>query len=157
MALERRDPLPPGRYAIFIRQDEEAKWAEWLAANKATVSLVVSIPKRAVASNTAVFSITFTGDVIENYVGRAELFDVTTSTPWVGLGYPDIETTTTIEQFAKRELDDGVICYWVWTTAGPEVVCDRQGPDRISLVATAAPWLLAAFLGWVFITGRKSR
>lgn len=155
MAFERRDPLPAGRYAIFILQKEEARWAAWLAEYRDSVKLVVSVPKREAASNTAVFSITFTGDIIQNYRGRAELFDVLSPTPWVGLGFPDIETGTSVQAFTKREIEPGVTCYWVWTTSGPEVVCDDKGPDRISVVTTIAPWLLAAFLGWAFISVKK--
>lgn len=156
MALERRNPLPPGRYSIFIHTDEESRWADWLREHRDTVRLLISVPKRVVASNTAVFSVTFTTEIIQNYIGRIELFDVSADTPWVELGYPDIQTGVIPEQFARRELDPGVTCYWVWTESGPEVVCDKEGPKRISLPLTVGPWVLAAFLGWVFINRRST-
>lgn len=157
MALERRDPLPPGRYSFFVRADEEQAWSEWLREHRGSVSLLVSVPKKVVTSRSPLFSVTFTGEIIRDYAGRAELFDVLAPTPWFGSGYPDIESATMPKAFARRELDPGLYCYWVWTTAGPEVVCDDQAPERVELggAMSALAIGLIGFGALLALTGRK--
>lgn len=71
MALERRDPLPPGRYSFNVWHGDRAKWDAWTRANSNTVR-TISIES---------------GDA-NDWV----MFDVIAPTKWVGLGYPDIVT-----------------------------------------------------------------
>jgi hypothetical protein len=150
MAVERRDPVPAGRYSLFLKPDEEQRWRDWINAHPA-VKPLISVPHQKVASNTAVFSITWMGDVIQHYAGSSVLFELSAPTPWVGLGLPTIESTRTKEEWLKDERDN-LLCYWAWTDAGPAVVCDEKGPQRSSLLGTVAPWLLAGFLGYVWLT-----
>lgn len=91
MAMERRDPLPPGRYSVFIPVADGSRWKDWTAEHRATVRTVAAVPQKALVSNHPIFATDLEGNIIENLVGTAVLFDVSASTPWVGLGFPDIE------------------------------------------------------------------
>ena len=150
MAVERSDPVPAGRYSLFLNPHEEQQFREWIGKHN-TVKPLLSVPKEKVASNTAVFSITWMGDVIKNYAGSSVLFELTAPTPWVGIGLPTIESDRSADAWLKEERDN-LLCYWAWTDAGPSVVCDPKGPQRSSLFGGVAPWLLAGFLGWVYLT-----
>ncbi len=72
MAIERRDPLPPGRYSFNVWHGEDRpKWDAWTRANSNTVRTVSIEPGTA-----------------NDWV----MFDVLAPTKWVGLGFPDIVT-----------------------------------------------------------------
>jgi hypothetical protein len=150
MANERRDPVPAGRYSLFLKPEEEQRWRDWLNAHSDTVKPLRSVPHQKVRSNTAIFSITWMGDVIQDYAGSSVLFELAAPTPWVGLGLPTIETGDP-DAWVKAERD-GLLCYWAWTTAGPQVICDPKGPEQVSVIKSVAPWALAAFLGWVWLS-----
>lgn len=155
MALERRDPVPAGRYSVFILPAEEARWIAWIAANRATVKPVLSVPKQRVGSSAAPFATTWMGDIIQDYAGSAVLFDVTAPTPWVGLGLPTIETRT--KEAWLLEERENLSCFWIWTESGPSISCTPEGPARIDLFTTLAPWVLAGLLGWAFIARKPAR
>jgi hypothetical protein len=148
MPLERRDPVPPGRYSIFILPTENETWARWVSSHPLEVRVVVSVPRQTLASNTPVFATTWLGDILQNYAGSSVLFDVVSPVPWAGLGYPSIETGVSGAAFVTREHGTGGIgCYWVWTESGPQVVCDETGPARVSPGLALAPWLIGLGLG----------
>lgn len=72
MAVERRDPLPPGRYSFNVwHGDDKPKWDAWIRSNSNTVRTVSIEPGAA-----------------NDWV----MFDVLAPTKWVGLGFPDIVT-----------------------------------------------------------------
>lgn len=137
MAIERRDPVPPGRYSVFVLTKEEPLWHAWLAEHRGAVRALMSVPKNG-------------GDWSN---GTATLFEVDSPVKWVGLGLPDIITASP-QEWLRDERGQNT-CYWVWTEAGPTVVCDESGPARISIVSTLAPWAIAAFLGYVFVSRRS--
>lgn len=91
MALERRDPVPPGRYSVYVRAEEGPTFAGWVKAHPSTVHVVSSIDQKALASDSPVFATRWDGTIIENLVGSMVLFDIKAPTPWVGLGFPTIE------------------------------------------------------------------
>lgn len=106
MALERRDPLPPGRYSFFVQVSDGAAWKKWTKEHSSTVKTVAAVPQKALASNNPLFATDLDGNIIQDLVGTLVLFDVTMDTPWVGLGFPDIEPgPQTIE--AAREWAGG--------------------------------------------------
>jgi hypothetical protein len=161
MALERRDPLPKGRYSFFVTPTEQGRWDAWLAAHPG-VKVIYAIPQKALDSNTAVFATTWTGDILQSYAGATFLFEVFTPIPWVGFGFPDIVTISNAA-WLKAERDS-LTCYWVWTDAGPSIVCDDKGPASISMteaaaraIGTFAPWVLAGFFGWLIINRKVPR
>lgn len=98
MAVERRDPLPPGRYWIYLRMEEIEQWADWTIDHMATVKTVatqvMTITPAVLHDRPWWFSILFMTrpdfTTIEESVGEWVLFDVTAPTPWVGLGFPTI-------------------------------------------------------------------
>lgn len=102
MAVERRDPLPPGRYSVFLKPDEGERFRAW--AKDSGVSLVVAFPRQVTRSNVPIWSINATGEVLLETVGESVLFDVTTPAPWVGFGFPTIETGVSVDQFVNQEL-----------------------------------------------------
>lgn len=155
MALERRNPVPAGRYSVFILPDEEPRWIAWLATNQATVRPVMSVPKQRVSSSAAPFATTWLGDIIQNYAGSAVLFDVMAPTPWADLGLPTIETRTR-EAWLLEEREN-LSCFWIWTEAGPSISCTPEGPARVNVFTTVAPWALAALLGVAFLYRKPAR
>jgi hypothetical protein len=152
MAIERRDPVPAGRYSVFILPEEEPRWKAWLAEHAATVRPIMSVPQQRLASNTPIFATTWMGDMIQDYAGSEVLFRISAPTPWVQLGLPTIETRSDAEWLA--EVRKSLVCYWVWTASGPIVECSDKGPERIGIVSTIGPWVLAGFLGYVWLTRR---
>ncbi len=104
MAIERRDPLPPARYSIFLNATEIERWAAWVASHRDSVKVVATIEKTAVGGSelTTVFHVDTDGDIIWKRVGTVVLFDVTAPTAWVGLGYPDIWTLSIGEWQAEH-------------------------------------------------------
>jgi hypothetical protein len=90
MAMERRDPLPPGRYSFVVPVADGAVWKAWTKAHSMTVATVAAVPQKALASNNPFFATDLEGNIIENLVATVVVFDVSSPTPWVGLGFPDI-------------------------------------------------------------------
>jgi len=104
VALERRDPLPPGRYWIYVLEDELEDWSEWSRAHAATVHVVASEQKTKLAPFTpAVFATRWDGSIIMDGAGAWFLFDVSAPTPWVGFGFPTIVTDMTIRRSTDVE------------------------------------------------------
>lgn len=142
MALERRDPVPAGRYSVFIRDAEEPRWQAWTAANP-TVRVVASVQKRAVGGGelSAIFHVDTDGNIIWENVGSSLLFDLTAPTPWVGLGFPTIENRP-LEAWAKEE------------TENPEYIPEPTPLDSIRNIVLAAG---ALYLAGAFVMSRGRR
>lgn len=93
MAVERRDPLPVGRYGVFVKEDEDEAWHSWTAENAGKVRVVSTIPSLALGGDgLPVFYTTPTGEIIQKIVGSNVLFEVSSPVKWVGFGFPDIES-----------------------------------------------------------------
>lgn len=94
MALERRDPLPPGRYSIFLLTAEMPQWQAWVRQHSDRVHVDATIDQRAVGGGelTATAYVDTDGNIIWKTVGAVLLFTVKAPVPWVGIGLPDIET-----------------------------------------------------------------
>jgi hypothetical protein len=74
-AIERRNPLPPGRYWVDVFASKEAAFQNWLKAHKAEVQVISSE----------------TFEPIDDYEGRVwRLFKTTAPVPWEGPGLPTI-------------------------------------------------------------------
>jgi hypothetical protein len=74
-ALQRANPLPPGRYWVDVFETDSPAFSSWLAVNRATVNVV----------STEHFD--------QNAGGPARdwvLFQITGPTPWNGPGFPTI-------------------------------------------------------------------
>lgn len=104
MALERRDPVPPGSYSIFVNESERPTWESWLREHRDTVRQLATIEKRGVGGSelTAIFHTDTDGNIIWKSIGSSNYFQVSAPTPWVGLGYPTIENRP-ISAWAKEE------------------------------------------------------
>ena len=73
--IERRNPLPVGRYWVDVFDSKEAAFQNWLKAHKAEVQVISAE----------------TFEPIDNYEGRVwRLFKVTTPVQWEGPGLPTI-------------------------------------------------------------------
>lgn len=104
MALERRDPVPPGTYSIFVNESERPTWESWLREHRSTVRQLATIEKRGVGGSelTAIFHTDPDGNIIWKTVGSSNYFQVSAPTPWVGLGLPTIEDRP-ISAWAREE------------------------------------------------------
>lgn len=88
-ALERRNPLPPGKYWVDVFTPQEAAFQDWLRKNKGSVSVIT----------------TETFAPIDDYPGRAwRLFTVQAPVAWEGPGFPTIAEpgVETSEDTAQR-------------------------------------------------------
>jgi hypothetical protein len=92
MAVERRNPLPPGLYSVFVEVDREDDFTEWQRENAATMRVLSRIAYDRLNSNTPLFSISPTFEILTHVVGYATLFQVMAPTPWDGPGLPTIES-----------------------------------------------------------------
>lgn len=102
MALERRDPLPIGRYSVFILPKEASTWSEWIKRHGSSVKVIAVVDHTKLASSTPIFSANLELELIKDYAGSSVLFDVTAPTAWVGLGLPTIENVS-IESWTASE------------------------------------------------------
>lgn len=91
MAVERRDPVPPGRYYAFVDEDKAEHWSDWVAEYKDRVR-VVAMEAQTLTPNVPVWATTPTGEIIKAYAGDWVLFDVLSPVPWVNIGLPTIVT-----------------------------------------------------------------
>ena len=104
MAVERRNPLPPGRYWVYVLEDELEAWDEWAREHSATVRVVASEQKKKLpAFRPAIFATRPDLSIIMDEAGAWILFDVTAPTEWVGFGFPTIVTDMTITQSSQVE------------------------------------------------------
>lgn len=104
MAIERRDPLPKGRYWIFLLEGEDPQWQAWVRAHASTVRVRVTERKERLESYTpAIFSTRPDLSIIMEDGGTWVLFDVLAPTPWVGLGFPTIVDNPEIASSSQVE------------------------------------------------------
>lgn len=142
MAVERRNPLPPGRYSVFVLVSDEAAWDRWTHDNAEAVRVIARIPQDALdggGQGLPIFSTTPTGAIIEERVGDAVLFEVTSPVTWQGPGLPDIEV---------RDLD----AWRIEKTENPEAKYGE--PAWMDEVKGLALLAFAVYLGSQLI-GRK--
>lgn len=104
MAVERRDPLPAGRYWTFVLEDELGDWQRWVSSQVPLVHVVAAERKSALAPFLpAVFATRPDGSIIMDAKGAWFLFDVKAPVPWVGFGFPTIVTDPTITSSSQVE------------------------------------------------------
>lgn len=100
--MERRDPLPAGRYWIYIDDSEVTRWKEWVSASEGRVKVVVTEAQKAISSwIPAVFATRWDLSIITSIEGYWILFDVLSPIKWVGFGYP----TTVIDPAIRSATD----------------------------------------------------
>ncbi|HEV8550419.1 MAG TPA: hypothetical protein VGQ57_15350 [Polyangiaceae bacterium] len=121
MAIERRDPVPKGRYWLFLLEGEEERWQAWVTEHRDSVRVIASETKQKLAPyRPAIFATRPDLSIIMEEGGAWVLFDVLAPTPWVGLGYPTIVTdpavhsSTDIEQ-APAPLPDDALAQQLWS------------------------------------------
>lgn len=104
MAIERRDPLPVGRYWIYVLEDELDGWDEWAREHSTSVRVVATERKKKLPEfRPAIFSTRPDLSIILDEAGAWILFDVLSPTPWVGFGLPTIVTDMSITQSSQVE------------------------------------------------------
>lgn len=100
--MERRDPVPVGRYWIYIDKNEVDRWQKWVSASQGKVKVIVTEAQQAMATwLPAIFVTRWDLDIIKSTVGYWILFAVLEPVAWVGLGYP----TTVIDPTVKSSTD----------------------------------------------------
>lgn len=139
MSVERRDPLPPGRYSIFILPNETSEWQAWTAAHRATVRVNATVDQKAVGGteSTAIFHVDTDGRPITESKGAAIFFTVSAPTPWVGLGLPTIEK-------------DGLDAWKKDVTENPD-----PGADVLDQVRNLILFGGLVYLGAAYFRGRR--
>lgn len=140
MAMERRDPVPPGRYWITLKRSEMDQWREWLIENSTKVSVVASeaqfvSPDGWLWAARPEAILPGTDGIIKTIAAEWILFDVKSPVKWIGLGLPTIVTDPTV-----RSTTD------VITAPAPEV------EDTISQIRN-----LVFFAGAVYLIGALVR
>lgn len=94
-AIERRNPLPVGRYWVDVFTSKEAAFQNWLRAHKAEVQVISAE----------------TFEPIDDYEGRVwRLFKTTAPVPWEGPGLPtiagpDVNSSADTAQRPPKEKD----------------------------------------------------
>jgi hypothetical protein len=84
MAVEKSDPLPPGRYWIVVFKRDEQAWNQWIEQFS---------PERVKVRASAGLD---PGGLLDNLLGTGSTpgywvqFDVLEPVPWIGIGYPTI-------------------------------------------------------------------
>lgn len=93
MAIERRDPLPPGRYWVFLYLAELETWQAWVSRNFPRVTVRAS-ELQTVTPDNPLWGVTPSGAIIKDPAGEVVLFDVAEPVPWIGIGFPTIVKQT---------------------------------------------------------------
>lgn len=138
MALERRDPVPPGRYHVYVSVEDASRWNTWAKEHKGKIQ-VVSTEAQTTTDNNPFFATTLFGETIKKHAGDWILFDVKTPVPWVNIGLPTIVSQSEMD---KRSTADFY--------QAPEPVPDR-GPleslsEGVDTLTTAVKWGVGGFL-----------
>ena len=151
MAVERKDPLPRGRYWIVIRASERKQWEAWATAHRDTIHTVVADPLRDgglmgnqlaelfIANPVAVAAMAALGG---SDIGDWILFEVKQPTRWVGLGYPTI-----VQPWENPESPDQVV-------TAPTTETSEEMTERL---ANKAIWVGAAVLVGLFLFNKLTR
>lgn len=144
MAMERRDPVPKGRYWLFLLEGEEETWGEWVTDHAATVRVVATERKTKLSPwRPAIFSTRPDLSIIMEEGGSWVLFDVLAPTPWVGLGFPTIVTDASVQSSTQVEQAPA---------PKPDDELAREVWGRVSELLF---WGAVVYLGGQFIVRRK--
>lgn len=140
VAVERRDPVPPGRYWIFVKPNELDQWHSWVTGSAGKVKTVVSetqlrSPDGWLWAAKPEAILPGTDGIIRESGGEWVLFDVLAPYPWVKLGLPTIVTDPTI-----RSSTD-VITAPAPSTEDPSVSALRNLVFTAGLFWLASSWL----------------
>lgn len=146
MAVERRDPVPAGRYWVFLKKEEIPAWQSWVKNSSPNVAVVAS-ETQFVTPDGMLWAVSPESatrlDVLKEARGEWILFDVKAPTPWVGFGFPTIADGS-----VKSSTD-------VITAPSPEP--DVHPSEKIvEAVKTLVFWGGAIYLGGVLLS-RKGR
>jgi hypothetical protein len=114
MALERRDPVPPGRYHVYVSVDDAPRWSAWTKEHKGKIA-VLSTEAQTTTPNNPFFGTTLFGETIKEHAGDFIVFDVKSPVPWVNIGLPTIvapadmnkRSTSEFFQVPEPEPDSG--------------------------------------------------
>jgi hypothetical protein len=111
MAVEKRDPLPPGRYWVTLHPEEIETWYAWVERNRPNVH-VINNEVQTVTPDSFIWAVTPFGEVIKEAKAYWIVFEVKAPVAWIGFGYPTIagpriESTTDVIQ--APEAEPGVI------------------------------------------------
>lgn len=137
--MERRDPLPAGRYWVYIDQSEVDRWQAWVTASAGKVKVVATEQQKAMARWVpAVFLTRWDLSIIQSVVGEWILFDVLEPTKWVGFGYP----TTVIDPKVRSATD-------IATAPAPAPDTNPFGDALVGLLGDARFILLGGFTLYV--------
>lgn len=127
--MERRDPVPVGRYWVYIDESEVSRWQAWVASSASQVQVLVTEAQQKVSSwIPAVFVTRWDLDIVQSTVGYWVLFDVLSPVKWVGFGYP----TRVIDPKVKSATD-------VSTAPEPDAEWNPLGE-----LASDAKWVMLA-------------
>lgn len=144
MAIERRDPLPTGRYWQFILEDEYGPWQKWVHDHQSTVDvLAVERQKRLAPYRPAIFVTRPDLSIIMDEAGSWMLFDVLAPTPWGGFGYPTIVTDMTVRSSAQV------------VQAPPPVPDDQLAREVWGQVRGLLFWGAVVYIGGQFVARRR--
>lgn len=122
--MERRDPIPAGRYWVYIDESEVARWSAWVTSNEGRVKVLVTEPQLTLSSwLPAIFQTRWDLSVIQSVKGYWILFEASEPVKWVGLGYP----TTVIDPAIKSATD-------VMTAPAPTPDTDMLGDSPLGAV-----------------------
>jgi hypothetical protein len=92
MAVERRDPVPIGRYWIFLKTDELDAWQTWVHDNAGKVFVVSSETQITIPDGGILWATRPDASIIKDAQGEWILFDVRQPVKWIGFGFPTIVT-----------------------------------------------------------------
>lgn len=90
--MERRDPVPAGRYWVYIDDTEALRWIAWERASQGAIVTLVREPQRQQFSAWL---------PVGTVAGYWILFDVLRPHPWIGIGYP----TTVVDASVRSSTD----------------------------------------------------
>lgn len=140
MAMERRDPVPVGRYWLYVKKEELGTWQDWAHANAPNVAVVATetqfaTPDGWIWAATPEAALPGTDGIIKDARGEWILFDVRAPVPWVKLGLPTIVTDPNV-----RSTTD------VITAPAPEGPSDPATEIRNLVLFAGVVYLLGAFI-----------
>lgn len=95
MAVERRDPLPIGRYWVFVFERDRDAWARWTAQFSprwVRVRATSQLDHAGLGANALEQLKALTGVDLTSGERPADFvqFDVLEPVPWLGIGFPNI-------------------------------------------------------------------
>lgn len=132
--MERKDPVPAGRYWLYITTAEVPRWDEWVKEHADRVQVIATEAQEALSSWLPMLFVTRPDlSIITNVEGYWVLFDVLQPVPWVGLGYP----THVIDPSVQSATD---------ISTAPPPAPDSSPWDTVATLTKLAGWGLGAYL-----------